>query len=269
MHNVRKMILASALVAFLGIALPAAAKGKSKCKPAPAQADVGVDIAFSLDLGDTVTDADGTHFYYFGIEEHDYSRVYVPEYWGTFPLYFFGSNVGVTVTVTNNESENLKLQVTNEAYVLNTDGTNGPELTDPRMVEVDLAPGESSAIDASFIMAFQPEFERGLNRFLVKVAQVQSSTAKGNGYGHHKHRGKGHYKDRGKGHHKHHGESEPVTILVKEGIFCPLFEPAGDSPSDGTEEFLGEVVAEELLENVESITDDEFDLLEALISNME
>ena len=29
-------------------------------------------------------------------------KVYPPQYWGDFPLYFFGSKVGASVTVTNN-----------------------------------------------------------------------------------------------------------------------------------------------------------------------
>jgi len=57
-----------------------------------------IEIAFTGESGQTVTDELGTHYEFFGMVI-DEDKVYSSEYWGTFPLYFFGDAVGVTVTL--------------------------------------------------------------------------------------------------------------------------------------------------------------------------
>ena len=139
MSNLRNLIIVSALLTVLTVALPAWAR------PTP---EVNISIHFSLDLGDTITDEDGTHFFFFGLEEHIYDRIYIPAYWGTYPLYFFGTSVGVTVTVTNEGPSNDEIPakpalmlISIRKFILNTDGSNGPEISDPIIIEASVANG--------------------------------------------------------------------------------------------------------------------------------
>lgn len=180
------------LLAVFGIALPATAKG--------CPLDLDVDVAFSLDLGDTITDAQGTHHFFFGVVEDNFELIYPPEYWGTFPLYFFGTNVGTTVFVTHNGKSNceddqdendndeelqlkaLNLWISNEVYALNADGSSGPEITAPTMIEMEILPSETKTYNATFLGEYQPGLEPGLSRFLVKIYRVnKNSKVKKNG----------------------------------------------------------------------------------------
>lgn len=171
------------MLAVLSLSLPATA---NPCSP-------NVEVNFSLDQGETIADAQGTHFHFFGVEVDDFDLIYPPEYWGSFPLYFFGTSVGATVIITASDPVNcnanpdnnrdkhnpqlkpLKLWISNEIYLLNTDGTSGPELTAPRSVEMELLPGESKAFDASFFKMFQEGLVWGLNRMEVKIYKLKSN----------------------------------------------------------------------------------------------
>lgn len=153
-----------------------------------------VEIVFSQEFGETVTDACGTH-YHFGDFVIDEDKVYPEEYWGTYPLYFFGTEVGVTVTVTNpGPRAREKLRIRTEAYVLLTDGSNGAQLAAPREIDVEVERGETVTIDASFTAEYDPNavgMEGGLDRFIVTVL------------------------------HPNAGNDDSAVIMTKEGIFCP------------------------------------------------
>jgi hypothetical protein len=152
-------------------------------------------INFSLASGQTVTDANGTHYMYHGITTHD-NKVYPPEYWGTYPLYFFGRPVGVRVDLANTGPRNtIKLKVVTEVYILMTDGSNGGQLAPTKEVEVVLKKGERRSIDATFTAQATSSSDSGLDRFVVKVLHVNRGGGPGN--------------------------AEPGLIMVKEGIFCP------------------------------------------------
>ena len=84
-----------------------------------------VDIEFLRPSGWTVTSAQGVSYNYSGrvITEN---KVYPPQYWGRYPLYFEGNPAYIKVTVTNRGPRaKAKLQVKTEAYVLRTDGSSG------------------------------------------------------------------------------------------------------------------------------------------------
>jgi hypothetical protein len=154
-----------------------------------------VSTEFSGAVGKTVTDAQGTHFY-IGRSVVTEPQVYPPKYWGEFLLYYIGSRVGVTVTATNQgPRQTAKLLIRTEAYVLNTDGSNGAQLKPPADIEVIISRGETKTIDASFVVPYTSDLTSGLDRFVVKVMHPNSGGGPGN--------------------------PEPATILVSEGIFCP------------------------------------------------
>ena len=155
---------------------------------------LAVEIAFSDEFGETVTDACGTEYHFDDNVLYE-DKVYPEEYWGTFPLYFFGTEVGVTVTVTNlGPRANAKLRVRTEAFVLLTDGSSGAQLAPTREVDVELALGESATIDASFTAEYVADatgMEGGLDRFIVEVL------------------------------HPNPGRDDAALIMRREGVFCP------------------------------------------------
>ncbi len=166
--------------------------------------EIEVEIAFSGEFGYTVTDENGTT-YHVGDWAMYEDKVYTSEYWGTWPLYFFGTEVGITVTVRNNGPRaNARLRIRTEAYVLLTDGSNGAVLSAPRDTDIVVARGESVTVDASFIAVYTPDAESGLDRFIVKVLHPNAGGSR--------------------------GDDEPALILMKEGILCPPeYQPgAGD-----------------------------------------
>jgi hypothetical protein len=154
-----------------------------------------VDIIFFDAKGTTVTNENGIYYHYYGRVKYE-NKVYPPEYWGTFPLYFFGGTTGVKVTVTNNGPvPNVKMRVIVECNVLRTNGENGVSLLDPKTTEFSVAKGETKTIDCSFISVFVPGAESGLDRFTVRVQRINQGGGPGNEY--------------------------PGLIMQKEGIFCP------------------------------------------------
>lgn len=153
-----------------------------------------VEITFSQEFGETVTDSSGTHYYFNGIVINE-DKVYPEEYWGTYPLYFFGTTVGVTVRITNpGPRRKVKVRVRTEAYVLLTDGSNGAQLAPLQEVDLEVARGQTVTLDTSFTPEYDPnadDMEGGLDRFIVSVL------------------------------HPNTGGTDAALIMTKEGVFCP------------------------------------------------
>jgi hypothetical protein len=190
--NKKFVILISVILFSLTFVSPSFAK---QGKHTGEQNMLDVDIRFSDSSGETITDAYGISYQFYGrvIREN---KVYPSKYWGEFPLYFFGSKTGVTVTVTNNGPRaKAKVRIQTEANALLTDGSNGVTLAEPRVIDVEVARGETKTIDASFVAQYVPGAESGLDRFTVKVSHMNEGGGKGN--------------------------PEPALIMVKEGVFCP------------------------------------------------
>ncbi|MEW6556507.1 MAG: hypothetical protein AB1349_04030 [Elusimicrobiota bacterium] len=154
-----------------------------------------VQIIFSNSYGTTITNAAGTYYNFFGYTFYE-NKVYPSQYWGSFPLYFFGTQVGVTVKVTNKGPRaKSKIRVKSESYALLTNGSSGVALTDPKSIDVAVNKGETKTIDASFVAEYREGADSGLDRFVVKVLHINEGGGPGN--------------------------SEPALIMQKEGIFCP------------------------------------------------
>src|SRR3989339_486106 len=152
-----------------------------------------VDIQFINSFGTTVTNAQGTFYNVNGYVSRE-DKIYPPQYWGTYALYFFDGPTGIMVKVTNKGPRaKAKIRIKTEAYILRTDGSSGTKLMEPKTIDIELAKGETKNIDASFVLPYDPSLESGLDRFLEKVLHVNE------------------------------GESgkEPGLIMVKEGVYCP------------------------------------------------
>lgn len=113
---------------------PKAALSSSAPKGGQSRGELPVldlSIGFSDSSGQTVTDENGTMFNFFGISRFE-PKVYPPEYWGVFPLYFFGDAVGVTVDVINQSADiAADVRLSAECYCLKTTGENGAQLLAP------------------------------------------------------------------------------------------------------------------------------------------
>lgn len=171
------------------------------------QKQLDVDISFSREYGYTVTNDKGTYYHFWGYVFYE-DKVYPEKYRGVYPLYFFGTPVGVTVRVTNlGPRKKVKVRIITESYVLRTDGSNGAALKDPEVIEIEVPRGQTREIDATFMTRWSPDMESGLDRFLVKVQHINNGGGPGN--------------------------EEPALIMVKEGVFCP---PEYVVEAEGTEE---------------------------------
>jgi hypothetical protein len=154
-----------------------------------------VSISFSNSYGNTITNATGTYYNFFGYTFYE-NKVYPSHYWGNFPLYFFDTQAGVTVKVTNKGPRaKSKVRIKTDAFVLNTDGSSGVSLMDQKVIDVDVNKDETKTIDASFIAEYREGADSGLDRFVVKVLHVNEGGGPGN--------------------------EEPSLIMLKEGVFCP------------------------------------------------
>jgi len=157
-----------------------------------------VEIVFSESFGTTVTNSEGTYYKFFWGYTLYEDKVYPQQYWGEYPLYFFGLPVGVSVKITNKgPREKCKVRVKSEAFVLKVDGSNGVSLMEPKIAEVEVRKGETKVIDASFVCEYVEGAESGLDRFIVKVLHINEGIgSERNNY-------------------------EPALIMQKEGVFCP------------------------------------------------
>lgn len=150
-------------------------------------------FAFSGSYGETITDENGTFYCVMGKVYYE-PKVYQPEYWGVFPLYFFDTQVGMSVTVANlgpRRTENLRVET--ECRVLKTDGSNGAQLSPPKQYDFELGRDESITLDTSFAPVDVPDADSGLDRVLVKLL------------------------------HPNNGKDavDPALIMSKEGVICP------------------------------------------------
>ncbi len=62
-----------------------------------------VSVSFYGQYGETVTDENGTFYNVFGYTFFE-PKIYPPQYWGVFPLYFFDAPTGIRVSVIINIS---------------------------------------------------------------------------------------------------------------------------------------------------------------------
>ena len=156
---------------------------------------LNVNISFFGEYGTTVTDENGTYYHVWGYTFYE-NKVYSPEYWGVFPLYFFGLPVGANVAVENKGPRaKAKLRVRTECYCLNTDGSNGALIYGPNDQDIEVDNGDTKTVDASFVSDYVDGADSGLDRFLVKILHPNEGGGPGN--------------------------PDPALIMVKEGIFCP------------------------------------------------
>jgi hypothetical protein len=156
---------------------------------------LAVDLQFSGASGSTTTNAQGIFYNFWGITLSE-PKIYPTQYWGTVPLYFFGQNVGATVTVTNNGPRATeKLRITTQVYVLNTDGGSGVKLAQDRVSEFSVAKGETKVVDASFTPQFVPGADSGLDRVVILVQHPNEGGGPGSLY--------------------------PALIMAKEAVLCP------------------------------------------------
>jgi hypothetical protein len=167
--------------------------------------DLDVDVAFSQASGTTVADKTGVHYLapnggLLGEE----NKVYPQWLWGTYPMYYFGSPVGITVTITNRgPREVAKIQVVSEVYDMKLDGSNGVVLMAPKTVDLKIKRGETKTIDDTFVAQQVAGAISGLDRLQIRVLHLNHEDNDS---------------DKDDGTVPLHA---PKALLVKNAIFCP------------------------------------------------
>jgi len=69
---------------------------------------IEVEIVFFNEKGSTETNENGIFYSFRGITVHE-DKVYPEEYWGTFPLYFFGQEAGISINFQTLVGNNKKI----------------------------------------------------------------------------------------------------------------------------------------------------------------
>ncbi|MEA3507052.1 MAG: hypothetical protein U9R36_06160 [Elusimicrobiota bacterium] len=188
------MVKKTLLLFFVGLTLTGTGYSKGG-KHIGERKMLDVKIEFLKPSGRTITNENGTFYHYRG-RVYSESKVYLRKYWGEFPLYFIGRPAYIKVTVANRGPRaKAKVRIKTECYTLNTDGSDGMSLMEPKIVDIEVPDGQSETVDATFTINYRPGLESGLDRFKVKVLHMNRGGGKGN--------------------------EEPALIMEKEGIFCP------------------------------------------------
>jgi len=154
-----------------------------------------VSVSFYGQYGETVTDENGTFYNVFGYTFFE-PKIYPPQYWGVFPLYFFEAPTGIRVSVKNVGPRRItNLRVRTEAFCLLTDGATGVQLAPTREADMDVEVGETKTVDASITPSYVEGADSGLDRLIVKILHPNEGGGPGN--------------------------SDPALIMIKEAVFCP------------------------------------------------
>ena len=91
---------------------------------------------------------------------------YIPEYWGTYPCYSYGTIPTAIYLTYNGPYPNTSICVKTYSWAINLAGSNGVQNKDPQMFFLEIAKGETKLIDGSFTAFANAE---ALCRLIVKV----------------------------------------------------------------------------------------------------
>ncbi|MBA2482707.1 MAG: hypothetical protein H0V44_18745 [Planctomycetes bacterium] len=112
---------------------------------------ISTTVEFLAPSGWTTTDATGTRYVFRRTTFEP--KIYAPEFWGTFPGYYYGSTMRFTVTIANTApkgSKPLTVAIDAISNVLEVDGTFGQQLgTTQEWIIEGLAPGQSRTLSGS------------------------------------------------------------------------------------------------------------------------
>ncbi|MBI4057320.1 MAG: hypothetical protein HY399_07220 [Elusimicrobia bacterium] len=136
---------------------------------------IQAQVSFLNPSGQTTTDATGITYVAGSWQSYE-PKIYPPNYWGTYPLYFAGSIMNFSVTLTNTADQgnkNLKIRVQALNHVLNTDGTQGSPISSPQEWVVDsLRPGETRTLYNSIYVGSDPNLPSGLDTTKIRILHL-------------------------------------------------------------------------------------------------
>jgi len=169
-----KFILSLAAVALsLSLAQTGFAAGVGVAKK------LDVAVTFNDPMGFTVTNDQGTFYNFYGFEMFE-PKVYLPQHWGTFPLYFVDQNMNFSVAVSNTaaKGKKFKLRIVASHHALLTDGSSGMALApDQEFIVDNLVAGESRVINASIYIAPDPNLESGLDITTLRIYHLNNGSS--------------------------------------------------------------------------------------------
>ncbi|HAT72672.1 MAG TPA: hypothetical protein DCS63_07635 [Elusimicrobia bacterium] len=133
-------------------------------------------VTFQNPAGTTFTDAAGIRYTINSWTFASEPKVYPAQYWGKFPLYFVGTAMKFTVSLTNTAAageKRFKVRVQALNNVLGTDGTAGREIAPPQEWTVsDLKPGETRNLEAAIFIAPDPNLPSGLDITKIRISHL-------------------------------------------------------------------------------------------------
>jgi hypothetical protein len=129
-------------------------------------------VTFLSPAGQTTTNASGIT-YNWGWGSDFETKIYPSNYWGTYPLYFVGTTMKFSVTLTNTAakgSKKFKIRIKADNNVLETNGSAGPMLAPSQeWIVASLAPGETATLPGSIFIAPDPNLPSGLDLTTISI----------------------------------------------------------------------------------------------------
>lgn len=164
-----KPVVSVASALFLAAGLFAAGEHRGEA------GKIEATVSFLNPYGQTTTDSTGITYRAGGWAYHE-NKIYPSAYWGTFPLYFVGTTMSFSVSLTNtaangNKSFRIRVQALN--HVLETSGAMGMEIASPKEWIVEsLAPGETKTLQGSIYIAPNPNLPSGLDITKIRILHL-------------------------------------------------------------------------------------------------
>ncbi|HAM35671.1 MAG TPA: hypothetical protein DEB40_07875 [Elusimicrobia bacterium] len=139
-------------------------------------AKITAQVSFLSPAGETFTDASGIRYTMNGWTFSSEPKVYPAQYWGRFPLYFTGSTMNFSVTLSNTAAKgnkSFKVRVEAVHNVLETSGAPGMTLAPTQTWVVEsLAPGESKTLQGSAYIPDNPNLPSGLDLTKIRILHL-------------------------------------------------------------------------------------------------
>lgn len=135
---------------------------------------ISAEVSFLNPAGQTTAGPQGVT-YNVGSWSLTEAKVYPPEFYGTHPLYFFGTTMRFNVVLINRTSrgqKSLKVRVEALSHVLETSGLPGQSLAAPQEWVVEsLGPGEMRTLRGE-VALFDPNVPSGLDITRIRVSHL-------------------------------------------------------------------------------------------------
>lgn len=135
---------------------------------------ISAEVSFLNPAGRTTAGSQGITYNAGGWSMTE-AKFYPPDFFGTYPLYFFGTTMNFNVVLANRTTQgkkSFKVRVEALSHVLETSGAPGQPLAAPQEWVVEsLGPGETKTLQGS-VALFDPSVPSGLDITRIRVSHL-------------------------------------------------------------------------------------------------